>query len=485
MPGVAVSGCTGISVRRFHKLSRSFKGILVIDSLRLWCDDGWRDRTNDVPGSPSIGADARLRCVLVHGTFAPDADWVRPGSFLARGLQSLEEEGVRICSFGWSGRNSHADRTEAAQALASLLRLEALSNPDVRFLLVGHSHGGNIVMSAVKGIPESQRAGVVCLGTPFFHVRPRSTAGLMWIKAGLCAMVMGASFGLFFLALERLATWLLASWVGGFNDWLYSQFPLIESIGRTTGTAGAMVFLGVALVACVLFAILFSERAPPEGQSRALSRWHDMHPGDVPALCIWYAPDEAYWLLRLLWRSCEWIHMVVAAVFRYVMPALAVCTCAVALWMSWEKGLEVRADLSRMHAMSAIAWVIFSAGLIVVLMALSFWAVACLLSTLPAASLGVSSFWDVLWLEIRTERTPQVDEAFVKARLFSLHDGGYFESLKVALAPVTGSWVHSRAYIDSRTVQVIADWYKAMHSRLVKASARLPDGGAKPQPSAE
>ena len=129
-------------------------------------------------------ASAALRCILVHGTAARDAPWVQFESALSQSLMTLDPGGVRLYKFLWSGANAQVDRLSAADWLAEKLAMQAAADPEAKFLLIGHSHGGNICSNAIKGVPSPQRVGVVCLATPFLNARARSLRALRWARAG-------------------------------------------------------------------------------------------------------------------------------------------------------------------------------------------------------------------------------------------------------------------------------------------------------------
>lgn len=116
---------------------------------------------------------------LVHGTFDTHAEWVRRGP-LIRALAADQSgadclDGSTLFSrFCWSGRNSHTARLTAGEALAQ--RLSGLMElfPDAHHHLIGHSHGGNILMYAVKR-PEIARrvTSLITLATPFLSLKRR------------------------------------------------------------------------------------------------------------------------------------------------------------------------------------------------------------------------------------------------------------------------------------------------------------------------
>jgi Ca2+/Na+ antiporter len=137
--------------------------------------------------------------VLVHGTFSLDADWVLddtdPKSFrskLRAALESDYEVHFDVIRWGYSGRlrrlrdNTDSRRRHGVvQVEQRLLAYEDVSAVNQRFI-VAHSHGGNIVMSALRK-PElrTKVTGVVCLSSPFLVHNltsfRRELLGLSWL----------------------------------------------------------------------------------------------------------------------------------------------------------------------------------------------------------------------------------------------------------------------------------------------------------------
>lgn len=121
----------------------------------------------------------RTIIVTVHGT--NDADetdtgkrwWQHGSDFTQQLAHELAARGIAPVAFfpvRWSGANSDFDRLQGAAGLARELRgLERQSTP---YALVGHSHGGNVIM---EGVARSRGAGrlggIVSFGTPFFERR--------------------------------------------------------------------------------------------------------------------------------------------------------------------------------------------------------------------------------------------------------------------------------------------------------------------------
>ena len=128
----------------------------------------------------------RINVTLVHGTWAPNAGWIREGSKMTSGLGG----GVVCHSFGWSGHNSHRARIRAADALACHLRSQHEQEPDVPQAVVAHSHGGNIAVHAVWGLLRVQDAKlpVVTMATPFLFANRKRVYPLVMYAAAIVAV---------------------------------------------------------------------------------------------------------------------------------------------------------------------------------------------------------------------------------------------------------------------------------------------------------
>jgi hypothetical protein len=69
--------------------------------------------------------------------------------------------------FAWTGANRESDRLAAGHALEDTLRW--FEKTQIRYHLVAHSHGGNVVLRALKVLPRDPKnlGTVIFLGTPF------------------------------------------------------------------------------------------------------------------------------------------------------------------------------------------------------------------------------------------------------------------------------------------------------------------------------
>ena len=134
--------------------------------------------------------------LVIHGTFADQARWWRLGSeghvtfadrlegeLSRRGLSDTVwkpalAEGFNYPSFSWSGLNRHRDRVRGARRLSSSLnqfaqRVQATTGDPLTVNFVAHSHGGNVVLEALRHLKTNVRVGrVALLGTPLVTVRP-------------------------------------------------------------------------------------------------------------------------------------------------------------------------------------------------------------------------------------------------------------------------------------------------------------------------
>jgi hypothetical protein len=130
--------------------------------------------------------------VTVHGTFVHsagtadalnigepgEAQWWQQGSTFEADLKSMVEGAdgrpVDVVPFTWSSLNSEMDRRNAGAALLKKLReLDARAEP---FCVVGHSHGGSVIASALIDSVASRRPlnhlkRWITVGTPFVGMR--------------------------------------------------------------------------------------------------------------------------------------------------------------------------------------------------------------------------------------------------------------------------------------------------------------------------
>jgi pimeloyl-ACP methyl ester carboxylesterase len=114
-----------------------------------------------------------VHVILIHGSFARDAEWIQQDAPLSRRLRdALDEDAATttISPFNWSGHNSFKARIDATAKLQALIRRIVATEANARIYLVGHSHGGNIAMHAAVDADIARSIdGIVCLATPVIH----------------------------------------------------------------------------------------------------------------------------------------------------------------------------------------------------------------------------------------------------------------------------------------------------------------------------
>jgi len=153
--------------------------------------------------------------LVIHGTFASEATWWRLGSrdhdsFADRLERELSRRGLTdtvwkpvlaehfdYSSFSWSGQNRHGDRVAGARRLSSNLnelarRAVATPSEPMTVNFVAHSHGGNVVLEALRHLKPNVRVGrVVLLGTPLITTRPAFRAMSFIFSACLVTVFVG------------------------------------------------------------------------------------------------------------------------------------------------------------------------------------------------------------------------------------------------------------------------------------------------------
>ncbi|WP_426610513.1 hypothetical protein [Bradyrhizobium sp. McL0616] len=116
---------------------------------------------------------------------APDSKpdqrcWFEQGSEFERDLarrSGLPPGSVVFNRFLWSGRNTFADRAQAASSLRAALREFARDHPGVSHVVLAHSHGGTVAVKALDTRDELRGGGetadvraLLTLGTPFVRL---------------------------------------------------------------------------------------------------------------------------------------------------------------------------------------------------------------------------------------------------------------------------------------------------------------------------
>jgi pimeloyl-ACP methyl ester carboxylesterase len=200
------------------------------------------------------------RVILVHGTFASSSEdqgeaWWQVGSDAYNQLQTRLPPQVSMVSegnvFRWSGDNTDRARSKAAQQL--LAYLKPLEQSGQKYHLIGHSHGGSVIWSALRHATRGKTSlkhlrSWSTVGTPFLQHRSRSP----WNVINILYMLMAAS--LLFPAAKcfrALAALPYDIAVGNIDDGIVirpdDQVGVVTATLRTPILKG-LELLGVALV---------------------------------------------------------------------------------------------------------------------------------------------------------------------------------------------------------------------------------------------
>lgn len=161
--------------------------------------------------TPAPGA-AVEPVLLVHGTFANKGnrelvDWWRPGSAFCRDLDArlLAHGSPAKCwaepalrerrCFAWSGYNSEQERLKAGRALANQLATLERDDAIGRYHVVSHSHGGNVMLHALRELREAPRklGEVIFLGTPVLQFKHFEMFDPRWITLPLLVAALGGT----------------------------------------------------------------------------------------------------------------------------------------------------------------------------------------------------------------------------------------------------------------------------------------------------
>src|SRR5262249_47728560 len=123
----------------------------------------------------------------VHGTWAygflncggNKRRWFQPGSPFILGVRSLLpdeiRDRVRFVRFRWSGRNSIAARNQASEQFCKYLSVWKSRAPAALHLILAHSHGGTVVIDALRETTPVD--GVLTMATPFLSFHPIAASG--------------------------------------------------------------------------------------------------------------------------------------------------------------------------------------------------------------------------------------------------------------------------------------------------------------------
>jgi pimeloyl-ACP methyl ester carboxylesterase len=174
--------------------------------------------------------------IAVHGTFshggAEGDQWWQKGSLfeqeLAKYIVSANGNPIDLCPLLWDGQNSESSRRNAADTLATTLRTKARDGSSC--VVVGHSHGGSVVVNAaLDGIRLADLkyvSSVVTIGTPYLQFAKMKfifSRSSLLAKSALASLAFVALGSFLMLGPEdsHLYNHLVGQWVST-NYWTFT-----------------------------------------------------------------------------------------------------------------------------------------------------------------------------------------------------------------------------------------------------------------------
>lgn len=146
--------------------------------------------------------------ITVHGTFAGGEErgekWWQLGSEFERDVRryvAAVQGDVTVEPFGWSGANSEIARRAAAARLVA--RVVELEQSGERYTIIGHSHGGSIIMLALLLAAQRRHrlpmlSRWITVGTPFVGLSKEPFLFSRVSRLGKSTLVTLATFLLVF-----------------------------------------------------------------------------------------------------------------------------------------------------------------------------------------------------------------------------------------------------------------------------------------------
>jgi hypothetical protein len=396
---------------------------------------------------------------LVHGTWASDAAWTHPDSALRQSLhETAAHKGVQVefRTHTWSGSNSFKAREEAARTLIERLRQDFEQSPSALHFLIGHSHGGNIAIDAVRAHGIGDRvSGIVTMSTPFVSCR-RSGA---FIPASVIGTVVGFQFVLWYFYLLFLALYWVWNQVESISSPLI-RWPLVLFVlyiamrwsGDLVRTLSDVVWKAPIAVGGFI----------RDWQDTVLERFSRHLEKPIPIFCVRFRLDEA---------------LVALNVSRFVVKPIRVLTIAAASmaaiggllwWTLFPLGILVGLIILLLKLFSyatlgdSIEWawaylgavleLLFENGIVLTIFFLLIWAIFGYI--MVALTLGGwGNIFHQLLVDFRVTETPEGADATSKVfsglrwRRTLLHSLTYGD--RKAVAEIS-HWIASRMHNDTK-----------------------------------
>ncbi len=426
--------------------------------------------------------------ILIHGTFATNAEWTQPESLFRREL-ALALGGTRaidVLPFAWNGANRHIDRRKASLQLRRLIMLKQNEQPDSSIYLIGHSHGGNIALQAARHFAAEPRlAGVVTLATPFLEFNEEAPAvtligatfGHAFKTSRLYASYWAAMIALSVVAYVTIGPLLLG--VMRSKAWIYGQVPLCSPLlgpefcsQLQHGTT--LIFAGLYALIFVTGLVFFGyqeaakeQRANIDRMRRSISRYFYVQPPKslerLEILSLSAPADEALQILNGSW----WAHRLGISAARLI-GAVAIVGALAGL-AAVMTGVVAYVQANRFVPDQALATTLLLCGAFSLAVPLVFVAAALVaqlinvVGSFPAPGLGLaggerSLLWSVHARRQLLQTTNHVHRTY-----------GWWE----LVLGRGGGLMHSRLYGSAVAIRDIAVWLAGREAkRLASVTAR-------------
>jgi hypothetical protein len=330
---------------------------------------------------------------LVHGTWAPDATWIQPGSKLRIRLEQHLGQKTVFSPYTWAGSNSYEARLRAGADLRQHLLQLCETHPDAEHYVVAHSHGGNVALYALRDAQLAQRiSGVITMCTPFLTTRARKitpTMKLLGLIVPLCAI--GVIFVTFAYTLFLI--------LGSKSNWEFKRFVILV--------------YGIPLIVIPIFEIVtwriirkFFNKVLPEWlrkkQKKIIRRLSLVDDARVDLLCGYVTFDEAGLAIDAAHRVGELFHIsfeFLASLMRLGFASAMIMIC-VGMVLDWVHGSR-----------SEVSSTVFSASWIA-LICIAFLSLGIQLANLFVPKVlrgyvfGQETWLDNLLVDIRPARCP-------------------------------------------------------------------------------
>lgn len=360
-----------------------------------------KTETPIIPANIQLEDDCpRYLITLVHGTFARNAKWAQEESDFANRLRESLGAPSLLFSFNWSGKNCHSARLKAGSDLATHLAAISKPYPSSEHIIVGHSHGGNVAMYAIKQLGSpSFKFKIVTMATPFLNVKQRDLSAVFKVMPSVmsCAGV-------------PLLLFLLGALYVFFCDFIESKHP--GYIGE--GGDLLIFFLGFWVVVVPSVLILLNrikkfsgryEGIVQEKGAKIVERIDIKGYNDFESLSVIFSGDEAGLLLKngqflsgILFHLYSLLNRLVQLSLKYWLIILGV------LFLSIFAFVFTESDVAYFFGAFSIGIIFWSLqGLIVILLLI--YPFSLLFKSNPLV-FGWESFHHALLLETKVDTRP-------------------------------------------------------------------------------